>query len=148
MTESDDLQGRITARLREKGPATVQTTRLGTQRVALGGPVRTGEIVKGKLCQTSIWWLVGRSLDTDNEANCQAIKPKLRALESVPIIFLRLGKRHCGQLLRHLNTNRRPIGLPQPSCWDRSEDSLRFPNIWKLPFFSAADNSSSSFRLL
>jgi len=30
---------------------------------------------------------------------------------------------------------------------DRSEDSTRFPNFWKLPFFSAADNSSSSFRL-
>jgi hypothetical protein len=39
---------------------------------------------------------------------------------------------------RHLSLNRH----------ERSEDSLRFPNIWKLPLLSAADNSSSSFRLL
>jgi hypothetical protein len=50
----------------------------------------------------------------------------------------------CG--IRSLNLNLSVHS--EPSRCDRSEDSMRIPNFWKLPFFRATDNSCSSFRRL
>ena len=73
MNESD-LQERIAARLRGKGPATLQT--LASE---LNSPQSDVQSVVEKLQQEGsvrllFWGFVGRSLDTDNETRCQGTK--------------------------------------------------------------------------